>query len=192
VIASQGFPPKLSSVAAARRFVREQLGDDAAAPARDAVELMVSELATNSVKHARAAFTVTIERDGEEIRVQVHDAGIGRPVAASPGLLYTTGRGLQIVELLSSRWGVIEESGGKTVWFTLRTSAAAPALGEREHAEPEARRATPAAGAGAGGGRAATAPRLAGTRSAGSRRPRRPSARTTSSARGAAPRADRR
>jgi anti-sigma regulatory factor (Ser/Thr protein kinase) len=93
----------------------------------DAVELMVSELATNSVKHAHSDFKVSIIDSGGEIRVEVRDTGRGRPVLQSPTPIEPSGRGLRIVEALSRAWGTVDSPHGKTVWFTLPSKAKAAA-----------------------------------------------------------------
>jgi anti-sigma regulatory factor (Ser/Thr protein kinase) len=93
---------------------------DTPAAVRQAVELMVSELATNGIRHGRTSFELVIERTDGEIRVAVTDRGSGTPQMRFPGPDEPTGRGLQIVDMLSDRWGVDHESGaGKTVWFTV-------------------------------------------------------------------------
>jgi signal transduction histidine kinase len=111
-------------VGAARRHVRNVLGRHPAADV-DAVELMVSELATNSVKHAHSDFKVSIDDAGGEIRVEVSDTGRGQPELRSPAALEPSGRGLRIVEALSGAWGTVDSPRGKTVWFTLPSKAKA-------------------------------------------------------------------
>jgi anti-sigma regulatory factor (Ser/Thr protein kinase) len=93
----------------------------------DAVELMVSELATNSVKHAHSDFKVSINDSGGEIRVEVRDTGRGRPVLRFPAPTEPSGRGLRIVEALSRAWGTVDSPRGKSVWFTLPSKAEAVA-----------------------------------------------------------------
>ena len=92
----------------------------------DTVALLVSELATNSVRHAAAGFTLDIERGPERIRVAVSDTGPGDPEVRSPAPAEPSGRGLLIVEALSDAWGCSPAPGGigKTVWFEI---AAVPA-----------------------------------------------------------------
>lgn len=112
------FPLDVHSIPRARRFARDSLthlGDDTLA----AVELMVSELTTNSIKHARSAFTLTIRVMPGELRVEVQDHGPGTPVLVSPTPTDPSGRGLQIVNTLSSRWGQDLTRDGKLVWFEL-------------------------------------------------------------------------
>jgi serine/threonine-protein kinase RsbW len=83
--------------------------------------LMVSELATNCIRHTNTAFDITIVRERAEIRIEVTDRAGGTPVMRSPGPSEPTGRGLQIVDMLSKEWGVEQTSRatGKTVWFVV-------------------------------------------------------------------------
>jgi anti-sigma regulatory factor (Ser/Thr protein kinase) len=106
------------SVAGARHFIRDLLSDQPRETV-EAAELMTSELATNSVRHADSDFELAILRSREEIRVEVSDHGHGQPVPRSPTPQEQSGRGLQIVQALSEDWGVIPSPGGKLVWFTL-------------------------------------------------------------------------
>ncbi|MGH2889338.1 MAG: ATP-binding protein [Solirubrobacteraceae bacterium] len=119
------FPAVPQSVHAARRFATDAVGDGPRR-AMETVELLVSELATNCIRHERATFHVTILRSPVQIRVEVTDGGSGRPQLRSPGPEEPSGRGLQIVEMLSDRWGVAPEApAGKTVWFELDVSGIA-------------------------------------------------------------------
>jgi len=116
------FPAIPQSVRAARRFATGSLADSPAATL-EAVELMVSELATNCIRHERASFHIAILRSPHEIRVEVTDSGAGTPTMRSPGPDEPSGRGLQIVDMLSEEWGVEPEApSGKTVWFSLDVS----------------------------------------------------------------------
>jgi serine/threonine-protein kinase RsbW len=126
VRSSRAFTAEARSVGAARRYVRHVLQGHAPAHV-DSVELMVSELATNSVKHAHSDFKVSIDDAGGEIRVEVRDTGRGQPVLRSPTPIEPTGRGLLIVEALSRAWGTVDSPRGKTVWFTLASKAQAAA-----------------------------------------------------------------
>ena len=123
---SRTFTAEARSVAASRRHVRDVLRYHPLAHI-DAVELMVSELATNSVKHAHSDFKVSINDSAGEIRVEVRDTGRGQPVIRFPAPTEPSGRGLRIVEALSSAWGTVDSPHGKIVWFTLPSKAKAAA-----------------------------------------------------------------
>ncbi len=121
------FPFATTSVSAARRFVVDVLARTARANAElvDDVGVIVSELATNCIRHARTGFVVTVDEQDEALRVEVTDSGAGVPALLSPGPREPTGRGLQLVQALSDAWGLVPAPrGGKTVWFTVSVPAA--------------------------------------------------------------------
>jgi anti-sigma regulatory factor (Ser/Thr protein kinase) len=113
----------------ARHAVREELQGEVPEPLLGDVELLVSELATNSVRHAgsdeSAELEVGAELLGQGVRVEVWDHGAGfaegpRPVPqrGQPG-----GYGLLLLERMSDRWGVRRDDGF-CVWFELSGTAA--------------------------------------------------------------------
>ena len=109
------------SVGQARRFVSAQLAEVRADVAEE-IAVMVSELATNCVRHTVPDFAVNVDTTEREIRVEVTDRGGGVPVVRSPDSSEPTGRGLRIVQELADSFGVSELRGspGKTVWFEVR------------------------------------------------------------------------
>ncbi len=114
------FSGEVDSPAAARHFVRGLLRDQPEGIV-EAVELMTSELATNSVRHAHSGFELVLDDSREQIRVEVSDTGRGQPLLRSPTIRERSGRGLRIVQALSDAWGSVPSANGKTVWFTLPT-----------------------------------------------------------------------
>ncbi|MFC0498408.1 SpoIIE family protein phosphatase [Streptomyces mutabilis] len=116
---SRRFPDGPVSVASARRFVRAAL-DDAASDLVDTAQLLVSELVTNAVLHARTEAEVTVSRLDGRVRVRVADRRPGRGLVPQNCPPYAgTGQGLALVEQLASRYGVDVGDEGKTVWFEL-------------------------------------------------------------------------
>jgi anti-sigma regulatory factor (Ser/Thr protein kinase) len=115
--ASTTFPAEASSVPTARRFVRTTLLELGLEAAWDAAAMLVSELATNAVLHARTDFTITVERHGDVVRVSVLDRSSVVPRQRTYGTDSTTGRGMRLVASLALAWGVEQHDGGKTVWF---------------------------------------------------------------------------
>jgi anti-sigma regulatory factor (Ser/Thr protein kinase) len=119
------FPHKPESVPAARRFATSAL-PGVSADTLEAVELMVSELATNCIRHTDSGFELTITRAGGDIRVAATDRAGGRPQMRSPKPTDPSGRGLKIIDMLSAEWGVEQRAAtGKTVWFTVPDTTAA-------------------------------------------------------------------
>lgn len=116
---THSFDPVPESVTAARRFVTAAL-QEVPGEAREVVPLMVSELASNCLRHGDGGFELTVIVTPAEVRVEATDGGAGRPQLRYPDPTDPTGRGLQIVDMFSSRWGIdLRPGGGKTVWLTL-------------------------------------------------------------------------
>jgi anti-sigma regulatory factor (Ser/Thr protein kinase) len=105
---------------AARRFVDETLRRWECSDALETIELLVSELVTNAVVHARSEPEVAVILHRDVIRVEVTDASPAQPERRSPDVYEPSGRGLGLVEKLAMAWGVdAADGGGKVVWFEL-------------------------------------------------------------------------
>lgn len=108
----------------AARVARQALdGISAAVPSDvlDDLRLLVSELVTNSVRHAhtdaRASINLLVSVSQELIRVEVVDRGPGfEPTETPPSLYQSSGWGLYFVGEISDRWGVFRDSSTH-VWF---------------------------------------------------------------------------
>lgn len=110
-------PPTPDSVPRARRFVLAELVDGTSDV--DTVVLLVSEVVTNAVLHARSNIVLhVVERDGLA-RVEVHDSSALLPRLQHFRLTSSTGRGLRLLDQLSRSWGVFSDPDGvgKVVWF---------------------------------------------------------------------------
>ena len=131
-MSSQSFPAWPTSVPHARSYVTGLL-DRVPPGICQTAGLLVSELATNVVRHTDSAtFVVDVEDlvgDGL-LRIGVTDTGTDLPVLRTPGPTAERGRGIQLVSVLADRWGARRARGGteKTVWFELRY-APQPAAG---------------------------------------------------------------
>ncbi len=104
--------PQSRSVRAVRRGVREQLcrwGLDEAVPT---AELLVSEVVTNAVRHARQVVRVRLVRT-DALLCEVRDDDHTLPALVDAEF----GRGLRVVSRLASEWGTSRTAEGKTVWF---------------------------------------------------------------------------
>jgi anti-sigma regulatory factor (Ser/Thr protein kinase) len=121
-------PCDASSVGVARRLLRRELAaagdpDLVDADLLDAAGLLVSELVTNAVVHARTDVTLRVLLRRGVLRIEVTDGSPIVPAPRRPAGLAGTGRGLQLVDRLADRWGVSKARRGKTIWFELAPSA---------------------------------------------------------------------
>jgi anti-sigma regulatory factor (Ser/Thr protein kinase) len=92
------------------------------------VELMVSELVSNAVKAGPTPVTLGLDVHHDHLYLSVRDLEPQQPVVLDPAPGDTHGRGLRIVAVLASTWGVrADPAGGKTVWAELPVPAAAGA-----------------------------------------------------------------
>lgn len=108
------------SVRHMRNIVRSLLRDWGLADLTDAVELGVSELVSNVVRHVPDRRCVLlVQRRKSVVRVEVSDGSPDLPlVTLHPPLDGEGGRGLLLVDAVADKWGVQPRpDGGKTVWF---------------------------------------------------------------------------
>lgn len=126
VLAADWFPGEAGAVGHAREFVRGVLGD--AWPGLDDLLLMVSELASNAVRHTASGdaggwFDLTIAASGYTVRIAIADRGGSSeprmPAGGGESGVLTGGRGLRIVDALADDWGHGGDELGRVVWFEL-------------------------------------------------------------------------
>ena len=88
----------------------------------DDVVLVLTEMVTNSVRHGSAPVTVDLVESAQALMLGVSDGSSDRPVRPTARTAAEGGRGLSIVDTLTSRWGVwLNPGGGKTVWCEFPT-----------------------------------------------------------------------
>jgi two-component sensor histidine kinase len=122
-MSSRTFPAWPESIPAARHYVSDLLGGLHPGLCQTAA-LLVSELATNAVRHARGRdFVVEVREFPEEGRlwIGVTDSEAAFPVLRTPDVTSEHGRGVQLVSTLADRWGAgrRRSTTEKTVWFEL-------------------------------------------------------------------------
>ncbi|WP_343070582.1 ATP-binding protein [Streptomyces bathyalis] len=122
---SETLPRVPESVAKARRLVSSSLRVWHLEGAEDTARLVVSELVTNTVAHTRLdCVRVTISRVDEHlVRVAVTDRSQNMPEGREAGLDDESGRGLALVDALSTDWGVDPLRWGKRVWADVKCGA---------------------------------------------------------------------
>ena len=119
------------SVRSARLHARHVLGEWSMRALTDTVELLVSEIITNAVRasgttgppgtaRARRAPWIRfwLTSDQQCVLIQVWDADPDHPVQQDAGPDAEAGRGLLLVDTLSTHWGCYTPGGqaGKIVW----------------------------------------------------------------------------
>jgi anti-sigma regulatory factor (Ser/Thr protein kinase) len=111
-------PPAPGCLADLRRWARswmEQHPTDGVDP--DRVVLSMTELVTNSITHGAGPVDVRLNGDSDNVVLNVSDCSELLPRRPETSLNTESGRGIQIMESLATRWGVqAEPGGGKTVW----------------------------------------------------------------------------
>ncbi|HLX50762.1 MAG TPA: ATP-binding protein [Streptosporangiaceae bacterium] len=110
----------------------------------DVAILLTSELVTNAITHeVGETIMLAISCSGNHLRVDVHDSSCALPVPEDAPVDAETGRGLMLVNSLSSEWGCYRTPTGKAVYFTLAFESAPGENGDfaprRRHPRPARR-----------------------------------------------------
>jgi anti-sigma regulatory factor (Ser/Thr protein kinase) len=102
----------------ARRSISDWFGTELESDELQRAKLLTSELVTNAVLHGKGRIMMRSELHEDSLRVEVIDEGEGfEHEVRRRDFKDLHGRGLQIVEAESSRWGIHE--GTTHVWFEL-------------------------------------------------------------------------
>lgn len=117
-----------SSVPRARAVLVAALGAwEVGQEEAETAELVLSELVSNALRvpvprDRKVGVRIVHSELNGMLRLEVSDAGEGQPQLVAAADDACAGRGLQLVEALTERWGVRapECGGGKTVWAQLK------------------------------------------------------------------------
>jgi anti-sigma regulatory factor (Ser/Thr protein kinase) len=113
---SRVFPAAVASVSAARHWARQVLsGWDLDA---SDTELALSEMITNAVVHGSGGVQADLSRLSGCVRLEVHDQGRAGPIVHHHAAHdQQSGRGLELISRVATKWGWSKRvSGGTTVW----------------------------------------------------------------------------
>lgn len=138
VPAAVALAPEPGAASSAREWLAAAL-DGWPARSVDTARLLVSELVTNAVLHARTEIHLRYRVQGTRARVEVADGRRDGPLPKRYAPDSPTGRGLRLVSGLASEWGVTRSSEGKIVWFVVTPESGdglSPGAGAREVAAP--------------------------------------------------------
>ena len=81
--------------------------------------LVLSELVTNAMLHARAGCTIEVQHHDDLLRLDVRDPSPAPPTIGSATPDDIGGRGLRLVAAIAQAWGWEPTDGGKRVWADL-------------------------------------------------------------------------
>ena len=118
-------PWRATSVSQVRKTLVEDLESrDVEPDVVDEAEIVVSELVSNAVRHARPLsdgnLRVHWKVKSGVFEVEVTDGGGDTTPRPAPRTIWaTSGRGLRIVRSLAHEWGVTEDRNGCTVWASV-------------------------------------------------------------------------
>ncbi|MFB8247255.1 SpoIIE family protein phosphatase [Streptomyces sp. NPDC055952] len=106
----------------ARRYVRNYAREHGMEQLADALEMITSELVTNALVHADSEVELRLRDHPDGVHLEVRDTDATPPIPTSvtssekDNAVAEHGRGIDIVDALSSQWGSSPNGRGKTVW----------------------------------------------------------------------------
>jgi hypothetical protein len=108
-----------------RRAAVKQLGYWGMSVVTDETELLVTELATNVLRHVGegSSAALVLERGAGRLRVEMHDKNRVLPVLKSADCDEECGRGLHLLAALAVDWGTFLTAAGKAVWCEIELDA---------------------------------------------------------------------
>jgi anti-sigma regulatory factor (Ser/Thr protein kinase) len=118
--------PTLSATAAARAIVDEACRAWNLSGVVDVAQLVVTELVSNVIQHAHTEMEVSVAVRELYLHLSVRDRSFDTPRrgGGDDGVMREDGRGMLVIEALSSAWGMTPTDDGKVVWATLRIGPA--------------------------------------------------------------------
>jgi anti-sigma regulatory factor (Ser/Thr protein kinase) len=122
-------PPEPRSATRARQLAREHLAQWCPAEMVETAALLVTELVTNAVLHARTAIVLKIDAAPGLVVLRVADQSNTVPIPRAYARDAATGRGLALVDELATAWGVEHSANGKEVWCEIEFEDSADGMG---------------------------------------------------------------
>jgi anti-sigma regulatory factor (Ser/Thr protein kinase) len=126
--------PGPSAPSTSREFTSEVCAEWGLGRVTGLAELIVSELVTNAVLHARTEIGMTLRLSEETLSIAVRDRDM-RPMAAPSATTFGAptdehGRGLLLLDAMADAWGSTPTADGKVVWASIGIRRGRPRGGE--------------------------------------------------------------
>lgn len=114
-------PAQPWAVGYVRASVRSALALHGCAERADEVCLLVSELVTNGIVHAKLPVSACVSGRSDVLRLEVYDPAPALPCARQSTDEDEAGRGLALIAALATQWGTLPHTGagGKSIWCEL-------------------------------------------------------------------------
>jgi two-component sensor histidine kinase len=115
-------PAEPQAARLARQVTHAQLAFWLVPQLEETAALLVSELVTNSVRHAHtrgSELALRLEITWTSLRIEVHDGDPRWPQPCAPAEFDESGFGFVLVDALANNWGVSDTAAGKAVWAEL-------------------------------------------------------------------------
>lgn len=119
MVFSSELPRDPSCGRVARRLLQERFGDEVDPAVLADAKTVVTELVNNAYTHGHGAIELRVQMLDDRLRVEVVDQGKGASLGVREESVSGGGRGLRIVQSMSSEWGVFE--GTTHVWAEIDT-----------------------------------------------------------------------
>jgi len=123
-------PDDSAALGHARELVRKTFAAWGLGEQTELAELVVTELATNALRHGTGPIDISLSYSGNDLRTEVHDHGAGRPVRRQTTADDEQGRGLELIDALidlsGGARGLVDDTDGpgKTVYVVLSLDSA--------------------------------------------------------------------
>ncbi|MFJ8076515.1 SpoIIE family protein phosphatase [Streptomyces sp. NPDC096176] len=117
-VAGWDMPFDPAAVAGMRAAVAEKLDDWGLSELAFAMELVISELLTNAIRHGSAPVTMRLLRD-RTLTCEVTDGSSTAPHLRYAATMDEGGRGLFLIAQMAERWGTRYTPQGKVIWAEL-------------------------------------------------------------------------
>lgn len=115
-------PP--ASMADLRAWARSWMRHNPSGADPDSVLLALTELVTNSAKHGTGPVDVSLRREPRQLWLSVSDRSDRLPVQPPTGDDLEGGRGIALIDVLATSWGVrLRRPTGKTIWCRFTAAA---------------------------------------------------------------------